>query len=73
MDQDCIHLENDSLRLAVARSIGPRILGLSLQDGPNMLAELPDFVTDRLDGKAYHFYGGTALEVAGRSHPFVLS
>jgi len=61
MDQDCIHLENDSLRLAVARSIGPRILGLSLQDGPNMLAELPDFVTDRLDGKAYHFYGGHRL------------
>jgi hypothetical protein len=61
MDLDCLPLENESLRLLIARSIGPRILGLSLQDGPNLLAELPDFVTDRPDGKAYHFHGGHRL------------
>jgi hypothetical protein len=61
LDQACIPLENDSLRLEIARFVGPRILGLSLQDGPNLLAELSDFVTDRPDGKAYHFYGGHRL------------
>lgn len=61
MDQDCIPLENDSLRLEIARFIGPRILRLSLQGGPNLLADLPDFVTDRPDGKAYHYYGGHRL------------
>jgi hypothetical protein len=64
MDQDCISLENENLRLEIACSIGPRILGLSLQDGYNLLAELPDFVTNRPDGKAYHFYGGHRLWMA---------
>jgi hypothetical protein len=61
MDHDCISLENDSLRLEIARSIGPRILGLSFMGGPNLLADLPDFVTQRPDGKTYHFYGGHRL------------
>jgi hypothetical protein len=61
MDQGCITLENESLLLEIARLIGPRILGLSLQDGPSMLAELPDFVTRRPDGKVFHFYGGHRL------------
>jgi len=61
MNQNCLTLENDCLRLEIAHSIGPRILGMSLQDGPNLLAELPDFVINRPDGKAYHFYGGHRL------------
>jgi hypothetical protein len=61
MDWGCITLENKSLHLEIARSIGPRILGLSLQGGSNLLAELPDSVTNRPDGKVYHFYGGHRL------------
>jgi hypothetical protein len=61
MDPDCIPLENKSLRLEIARSIGPRILGLSFKKGPNLLAELPGFTTLRPDGKAYVFYGGHRL------------
>jgi hypothetical protein len=61
MDHDCISLKNDSLRLEIARSIGPRILGLSFMGSPNLLADLPDFVTQRPDGKTYHFYGGHRL------------
>ena len=58
---ECIPLENGKLRLEIAQSIGPRILSLNLDGGPNLLAELPDFVTLRPDGKAYAFYGGHRL------------
>ncbi len=61
MNIDCIPLENERLHLEIARSIGPRILGLSLDDSPNLLAELPDLVTHRPDGKTYHFQGGHRL------------
>jgi hypothetical protein len=61
MNQGCITLENKCLRLEIARSIGPRILGLSFQGSPNLLAELPDLVASRPDGKVYHFYGGHRL------------
>lgn len=61
MDQDRISLENESLHLEIALAIGPRITGLHIQDGPNLLADLPNIVTKRPDGKAYHFYGGHRL------------
>jgi hypothetical protein len=58
---ECIPLENGVLRLLIAKSFGPRIFGLSLNGGPNLLADLPDLVTIRPDGKPYHFYGGHRL------------
>jgi hypothetical protein len=61
MDQDCIPLENDSLRLEIACSIGPRILRLSFKNGPNLLAELPGITTLRPDGQEYAFFGGHRL------------
>jgi hypothetical protein len=61
MNVDTVPLENRRLRLEIARSIGPRILSLNLDGGPNLLAELPDVVTHRPDGKAYAFYGGHRL------------
>lgn len=61
---DCISLEKGRLHLEIARSIGPRILSLNLDGGPNLLAELPDFVTLRPDGKTYAFYGGHRLWLA---------
>jgi hypothetical protein len=47
--------------LEIAYSIGPRILGLSFDGCPNLLAELPEHTALRPDGKAYHFYGGQRL------------
>lgn len=58
---DSIPLQNESLQLKIARSIGPRILWLSLKNEPNLLAELPGVKTLRPDGKAYNFYGGHRL------------
>jgi len=39
---DCVRLENEALALWVTRSVGPRIIGLALPGGDNLLAELPD-------------------------------
>ena len=59
--QECVSLENGILKLLVAQSIGPRILSLRFVDGENLLAELPDFVTDCPGTGTFHFYGGHRL------------
>ena len=61
MNMDTVPLENERLRLEIARSVGPRLLGLSLDGSTNLLAELPEAVTIRPDGKTYHFHGGHRL------------
>jgi len=61
LNQDCAVLKNDILQLLVSRSIGPRILSLRFHKGRNLLAELPDLLVKRPDGKPYHFYGGHRL------------
>ncbi len=38
---NCIKLENDALALWITQDVGPRIIGLSLHGGPNLLAQLP--------------------------------
>ncbi len=64
MTLDCVTLENGSISLQVARSFGPRIVSLNYVGGTNLLAELPDVVSVRPDGKIYHFYGGHRLWLA---------
>lgn len=39
---DCVKLENEALALWLTRSVGPRILGLAVQGGKNLFAELPE-------------------------------
>ncbi|GAB4571413.1 MAG: hypothetical protein Fur0017_20410 [Anaerolineales bacterium] len=72
MKQECVSLKNESLHLLVTRSVGPRILSLKLTGGENLLAELPDFVTDCPGTGTYHFYGGHRLwhapEVPSRTY-----
>lgn len=58
---DCVLLENNSLRLVVTRSIGPRILSFGFKGGENLFAELPDFVTECPGVGTFHFYGGHRL------------
>ena len=58
---ECCALENDTLKLLVTRSIGPRIISFGFQGGENLFAELPDFVTKLPGGNVFHFYGGHRL------------
>ncbi len=66
---DCVPLENGIISLLVTKSAGPRIISLHFNDGDNLFAELPDFVTERPDGKLFHFYGGHRLWHAPESMP----
>jgi hypothetical protein len=69
LDYDCAALENEHLSLLVTRSVGPRIISLRLNGGENLFAELPDFVTQRPDGRDFHFRGGHRLWHAPESMP----
>ena len=60
----CVLLENDSLRLLITRSIGPRILSFGFHEEENLFAELPNFITELPNGGVFHFYGGHRLWVA---------
>ena len=57
----CCVLENNTVQLLVTRSVGPRIISFRFRDGDNVLAELPDFVTDCPGSGVFHFYGGHRL------------
>jgi len=59
--QDCVSLENGTLKLLATQSIGPRVLSLGFVDGENLLAELPELVTDCPGTGTFHFYGGHRL------------
>ncbi len=69
LDFDCVSLENAALSLLVTQSVGPRIISLRFNGGDNLFAELPDFVTERPDGKLFHFYGGHRLWHAPENMP----
>ena len=58
---ECYPLENESLKLLVTRSVGPRILSFGFKDGENLFAELPETVIDVPGGEAFRFYGGHRL------------
>src|SRR5512134_3840506 len=55
---ECDPLENESVRLLVTRSVGPRILSFGFKDGENLFAEVPEAVIELPDGGAFRFYGG---------------
>jgi hypothetical protein len=69
LDFDCVSLDNSSLSLLVTQSVGPRIISLRLNGGNNLFAELPDYVTERPDGKKFQFYGGHRLWHAPENMP----
>jgi len=72
MGYECVALENKTIQLLISRSMGPRILSLKFAGGENLLAELPDFITDCPGTGTYHFYGGHRLwhapEVPSRTY-----
>jgi len=69
LEFDCVPLENQTINILVTQSVGPRIISLRFKNGDNLLAELPDFVTERPDGKPFHFYGGHRLWHAPENMP----
>jgi hypothetical protein len=58
---DCVKLENDRVALWVTRFVGPRIIGLALPGGDNLLAELPNETTACPDVGTFSFRGGHRL------------
>jgi hypothetical protein len=58
---DCVGLENEALGLWVTQSVGPRIIGLALSGGANLLAELPDATLECPGRGTFSFYGGHRL------------
>jgi hypothetical protein len=58
---DCIKLENESLQLWVTHDVGPRIIGLQLPGGDNLLAVLPNIGVTTPAGNSYKFRGGHRL------------
>jgi hypothetical protein len=60
--EDFVEIELGSYRIRVATAFGPRVLGLSRDDGPEIFASLgPDVVIDRPDSGVYRFRGGHRL------------
>lgn len=72
LEYECVSLKNDVIELLISRSMGPRILSLKFVGGENLLAELPNFITDCPGTGIYHFYGGHRLwhapEVPSRTY-----
>lgn len=61
LGHECYMLANERLKLLVTRSVGPRVLSLGFIEGENILAEVPDFVTESPGNGLFHFYGGHRL------------
>ena len=61
---DCVELRNSTVSLLVTQSVGPRVISLSLQDGENLFAQLPDTLIEAPGQKPFHLYGGHRLWVA---------
>ena len=58
---ECYPLENDTLKLLVTRSVGPRLLSFGFKNGENIFAELPETMIDLPGLDVFHFYGGHRL------------
>jgi hypothetical protein len=61
---DCVELANGAISLLVTQSVGPRVISLSLKDGENLLAQLPDTTIETPGREPFRFYGGHRLWVA---------
>jgi hypothetical protein len=65
----CLRLENEALALWVTRDLGPRILGLALAGGDNLLALLPETTLPCPGRGPYHLRGGHRLWYAPEDPP----
>ena len=58
---DCVKLENTAVSVWVTRDVGPRIIGLALPDGDNLLAVVPQASATTPAGNVYQLRGGHRL------------
>jgi len=58
---ECIQIGNDTVSLWVAKSFGPRVIGLTLKGGHNLFAELPDTRLECPGAGHYSLRGGHRL------------
>ena len=58
---DCIEIKTGHLSLLAAKSVGPRILSLSVKGGKNLFAELPNDYLEYPGEDNFCFYGGHRL------------
>jgi hypothetical protein len=58
---ECVQLKNEALELLVTKSVGPRIIRLSLAGGENLLAELPEATLDCPGVGPLRMWGGHRL------------
>jgi hypothetical protein len=72
LDLECVSLKNEAVELLVTRSVGPRIIRLSVPGGKNLLAELPGFTLDCPGSGQMNLWGGHRLwhspEVKARTY-----
>ena len=55
---ECVSLENEALSLLITRSVGPRLISLSLKGRENLFAEIPHFTIEGPGGRDLHLWGG---------------
>ncbi|MCS7062090.1 MAG: hypothetical protein RMN25_13125 [Anaerolineae bacterium] len=60
MNLKCMWISNGKIKLAVTTERGPRAIFFAWQNGPNLLAELPNAVIDSANGP-YYLLGGHRL------------
>jgi hypothetical protein len=60
----CLAFDAGDVRVAATTSVGPRILGLLVDGGRNLLAELPGMTLDCPGSGPFHLYGGHRLWAA---------
>jgi hypothetical protein len=58
---ECVRLDNGIFKLWITRSVGPRIIGLSIGDGRNLFAVVPSAVVTTPAGQQYRLRGGHRL------------
>lgn len=58
---DCIRLSNSLLSLWVTRAVGPRVIGLSVAEGSNLFAVVPEAFITTPAGVRYQLRGGHRL------------
>ena len=61
LNLECVQLKNKAVELLVTKSVGPRIIRLSLTGGENLLAELPEAMLDCPGVGPLHLWGGHRL------------
>ena len=70
LDFDVVEIKTGFINLLVPKTIGPRIISLSIEGGSNLFAELPNDYLEYPGEENFYFYGGHRLWL-GPENPFI--